>query len=198
MTQLATQSPTRVSVAEPLDPPDDLSPEELLRLEQEHGLEYFDGQFWEQPQVSWESNRIAARIIGLLFNSMSDPAEAEIANSELVFQCHPTIKRWGRKPDVSLFRKDRLVGIGDPGTMPIPPDLAVEVLSRHDKVKDVLHKLDQYREAGFPLVWMVDADTRIVDVCRGDGSVTRLHADDELTVGDALPNFRHRVADLFV
>ena len=51
--------------------------------------------------------------------------------------------------------------------------------------------------AGVCLVWVVNPETRIVEVHRIDGSVSKLHVADELTGDDVLPGFRCRVGDLF-
>ena len=41
------------------------------------------------------------------------------------------------------------------GFTSIPPDLAVEVVSPNDTVYDLDEKLEDYRAAGIPLVWVV-------------------------------------------
>lgn len=51
--------------------------------------------------------------------------------------------------------------------------------------------------AGFKLVWVVSPELRMVDIYRADGSVSRLHENDEITGESALPSFRCKVADFF-
>jgi Uma2 family endonuclease len=103
-----------------------------------------------------------------------------------------------RKPDVSCVLVDRLPfdKVRD-GYLSIRPDLAVEVISANDRVNDLEAKLDDYREAGIPLVWLIYPTSRRVRVLRTDGSTTQLGPDDELTGEGVLPGFRCRVADIF-
>ena len=85
---------------------------------------------------------------------------------------------------------------GDVGYLLFAADLAVEVLSPNELVRDVSLKTEEYLSAGFKLVWIVYPSTSIVEIHRRDGTVTKLHADDEITGESALPGFRCRVADL--
>lgn len=50
--------------------------------------------------------------------------------------------------------------------MPIPADLAVEVLSPNDRVRDIEDKLKDYLSAGFALVWIVNPYGRYVQIYR--------------------------------
>jgi Uma2 family endonuclease len=47
------------------------------------------------------------------------------------------------------------------------------------------------------LVWIIDPETRTVQVWRADRSGSWLEADDELSGEDVIPGFRCRVGDLF-
>lgn len=174
-----------------------VSAADLRRLEEEPGLEYSEGEFLEK-QVSRESSRIAIEIAYRFRASAGAPPTVEIYGPDLGYRCHPDDPDWFRKPDVSVIRKERLSGLGDVGMMPIPADLAVEVISPRDLARDVLEKVEQYLEARFPLVWLVSAERRLVDVYRADGSITRLHENDPIDAGEAVPEFQGRVGDLFV
>jgi len=172
-----------------------VTPEELLQLPERNGLELVDGQLVEKP-VSKESSRVAAKIIYLLSAQAVRTGEAEVYGPDLGYQCFPETGDI-RKPDVSVIRRERLARLaGDVGYMPMPADLAVEVLSPNDLARDVAAKIEAYLAAGFPLVWVVDPQTRIVQVHRADGSVTKLHEKDEITGETVLPNFRCKVTDL--
>jgi Uma2 family endonuclease len=79
----------------------------------------------------------------------------------------------------------------------IAPDLAVEVVSSRDEFAEVTEKVEEYLAAGIPLVWVIDPENQIVYVHRKDGSVTKLHKNDELFGEDILPGFTCKVAELF-
>ena len=81
--------------------------------------------------------------------------------------------------------------------MPIPADLAVEVLSPNDSVYEVNRKVERYLASGFGLVWVVDPEVKIVYVHRSDGTVAKLHETDEITGEAALPGFGRKVAEFF-
>jgi Uma2 family endonuclease len=100
------------------------------------------------------------------------------------FRCFPDEPAKFRKPDVSVVRADRLSGI-DPkeGFVPVPPDLAVEVVSPNDLASAVAGEVREYLENGFGLVWVVYPDSRTVVVYRPDGSANLFGAGDEITAG---------------
>ncbi len=103
-----------------------------------------------------------------------------------------------RRPDVTFVRRERLEpGYLCEGFLTIVPDLVVEVLSAHDTAYEVREKTEEYLGAGVRLVWNVDPEGQIVEIHRADGSVTKLHASDEITGEDVLPGFRCRVEAFF-
>lgn len=79
----------------------------------------------------------------------------------------------------------------------IPPDLAAEVVSPHELAAEVAEKVEEYLAAGISLVWVIHPELQTVEIHRRDGSVTKLHKNDELAGEDALAGFRCKVADLF-
>ncbi|HKI34392.1 MAG TPA: Uma2 family endonuclease [Gemmataceae bacterium] len=78
------------------------------------------------------------------------------------------------------------------------PTLAVEILSPSNTVEEVHDKLDAYRNAGVPLVWLVDPHLRTLTVLRHDADPELFNVTQELTAEPHLPGFRVRVADIFV
>jgi Uma2 family endonuclease len=73
----------------------------------------------------------------------------------------------------------------------------VEVVSTNDLAQDVNEKVEEYLQAGVPLVWEVYPESRTVLVHRPNSTVTKLHATDELTGEDVFPGFRCQVAEFF-
>ena len=71
-----------------------------------------------------------------------------------------------RGPDAALVLRSRLPGgdLPEEGYVPVPPDLAVEVVSPNDLQRDVLEKVGEYLDAGVQRVWVVYARTRSVVV----------------------------------
>ena len=113
-------------------------------------------------------------------------------------QCFPDEPRKVRKPDVSFVKRERfsLEHLHE-GFLSIAPDLAVEVVSTRDEVGELNEKVEEYLAAGIPLVWVIDPETEIVIIHRGDGSVAKLRKNDELNGENIIPGFTCKVADLF-
>ena len=83
------------------------------------------------------------------------------------YQCFPHAPGLVRRPDVSFIRRGRLPGDVSPeGWVRIPPDLAVEVVSPNDSAEELEEKLDDYRKAGVPLVWVIYPKARKARVFR--------------------------------
>jgi Uma2 family endonuclease len=103
-----------------------------------------------------------------------------------------------RGPDIAFVARERYERIGDVVTaFPGPPDLAVEVVSPSNSPADVHSKVADYLAAGTRLVWVVDPDSREVEVYGSLLEPLALRDDDELDGGEVLPGFRLRIADIF-
>lgn len=112
----------------------------------------------------------------------------------------PTSLGRTREPDLVFFRTGNQPRRGDQSFAGIP-DLVVEVLSPRTRHEDRRTKFQAYQEAGIPEYWMVDPDSRKVEIhllVRGSYSeVGRFETGD--TVGAVcLPGLRIEVADLFL
>ena len=77
------------------------------------------------------------------------------------------------------------------------PVLAVEILSPNNTVEEIDEKIDQYLEAGVPLVWIVDTRDRTVTIYRPDQEPELVNVRQELSGEPHLPGFRVPVANLF-
>ena len=107
------------------------------------------------------------------------------------YQCFPHAPGLVRRPDVSFVKKGRLPGDVSPkGWVKIPPDLAVEVVSPNDSAEELEEKLDDYRKAGVPLIWVIYPEQRKARVFRLDGPAVELEEDDDLSGEDIIPGFR--------
>ncbi len=101
-----------------------------------------------------------------------------------------------RGPDVSFWTRDRLPEVPE-GYIEMAPDLAVEVISPHDRVSRMQTKLRHYLARGVRMIWVIDPDDRSVSVYRALDKVIILTETDTLSGEDVLLGFSCRVADLF-
>ena len=75
------------------------------------------------------------------------------------------------------------------GFFPVPPDLAVEVVSPNDRADAIMEKTEEYLQAGVRLIWMIYPKQRKVLVYRLNGTVQSLTGDDMISGEDVLPGF---------
>jgi len=171
--------------------------EDLLTMQDGKHFELVDGRLVER-QMGQEAGWISGEILALLRNYSRQSGIGWVFNSEVGYQCFGEERQTVRKPDVSFVVRGRLPGERfQRGHSKIAPDLAVEVVSPNDLHSEVRVKISEYRAAGVRLVWVVDPDSRSVEIFRADGSVALLYGGDELTGEEVLPGFRCRVEDLF-
>ena len=100
-------------------------------------------------------------------------------------------------PDVAYVSFERLPFDESPATdiPPVAPDAVVEVLSPGDHREDVDDKLRVYRATGVLIVFLVDTESRRVQVHDCDGSI--VFQDKDLIVHPALPGFSMPASRLF-
>jgi Uma2 family endonuclease len=177
--------------------PTRFSADDLLRMPDGDRYELVDGNLVERTGGS-ESSWVGGHLSRILGNYCDEHHLGWVWPADNGFQCFADFPETVRKPDVSFLRYGRLPGEQLPkGFVPIPPDLAVEVVSPNDLVYEIDRKVQEYLEAGVSLVWVVNPDTNRVRVYQAGGLVQELGPNDELTGKDVIPGFRYRVADLF-
>lgn len=173
------------------------SPEELLNLEDGHRFELIDGQLVER-KMGAKASLIAGTIIHLLHQHVRAGSLGLIFATDCGYQIFPNTPNRVRFPDGSFIRRGQLPNDEPPeGHVRIAPDLVVEVVSPNDLAEEVEEKIEDYLQAGVPLIWVVYPSTRRVMVYRPDGRCTRLTDAQELDGEGVLQGFRCRVEELF-
>jgi len=179
-----------------ITPPQELTPDDVLAMSGDRLYELVDGRLVEK-NMSFQSTCGSARIVRFLANYCDSPLTAYVA-SEQPYKCFPSKPRQMRRPDVSLVLATRMTAeLFAEGVSTIRPDLVVEVISPNDLVYDLRKKLDDFRDAEIPLIWLIYPPSKTVEIIRADGTRSELGPDDELTGEAVLPGFRCRVADVF-
>jgi Uma2 family endonuclease len=105
-----------------------------------------------------------------------------------------------RRPDLAFVSAQRWPldrEIPESGDWQVVPDLAVEVVSPNDLIRDILAKMREYFEMGVRQVWIVIPEEKQVYVYTSRTEVRILSSADELDGGTLLPGFRLPVATLF-
>ncbi len=101
-----------------------------------------------------------------------------------------------RGPDVAYWSFERLPGV-PVGYIEVAPDLAVEVLSPGNRMRQIINKIREYFNRGVRMVWVIDPEERTVTVYRTPDEGRVLHESATLSGEDMLPGFSCRVAELF-
>lgn len=173
------------------------TPADLLRMPEAVRFELVGGQLVER-NVSQESSWIAGELYRLLANYCEATGVGWTFPADAGYQCFADDSAKVRKPDVSFVRSEVIQRHGMPaGFAAYAPDLAVEVISPHDRSEMLSEKIEEYLAAGVRLVWVVDPLARKVSVYRPDGRGVILSAEDELDGESLIPGFRCRIGDLF-
>lgn len=100
-------------------------------------------------------------------------------------------------PDVAFTREARKLPLVKKGSVPLMPDLAIEIKSPTDSATKLRRKAAYYLENGSQIVWIILPEKRQIEVYTADGDLQILTEDDVLTGGELVPNFALAVTDLF-
>ena len=169
-----------------------------LPMEDELLYEIVDGQRVDVPPMRAYATWIASRLHGRLSSYTEEHA---LGTSVMEMLCILDAARdLRRRPDVAFVSAARWpldMALPETGDWAVVPDLAVEVISPNDVLKDVLAKLREYFQYGVQIVWVVVPEERQVYVYESPTRVRILAADDVLTGADLLPGFRLPVVSLF-
>jgi len=77
------------------------------------------------------------------------------------------------------------------------PSLVVEILSPNDTVEEINEKIDAYRAAGVPHIWVIDPYQHMLVVHRPNELPALFNRNQDVTAEPQLPGFRTAVARLF-
>ena len=195
MTTLTLPPPLAPRAAAREQRPTGYSPEDLLIMLDGERYELVNGQLQEKP-MSGLSSWVGAEVVRRLGNFVVEHDLGWVFGSDAGFQCFPESPNKVRKPDASFVAKHKLPGGPGDGHLRVAPDLAVEVASPNDSLRDTDQKVEEYLAAGVRSVWLINPTVRVVQVIRSTGPIQRLHDSNELTEPDVLPGFSCHVRDL--
>ncbi|MDB5294995.1 MAG: hypothetical protein JWO31_978 [Phycisphaerales bacterium] len=178
-----------------------VEPDDLLRMRGAVRFELVDGALVRRNMGS-ESGEIAMKATSLLAFFLRGKGLGRLLNSDASYQCFPTHPKRVRRPDGSFIRAGRLPGDVVPkGHIPIPPDLAIEVVSPGDTGEEIEKKVAEYQSVGVPLVWVAYPGVKKVRVHRSFesplGAVTDYGPSDTIGGEVVLPGFTCRVGEFF-
>ena len=165
--------------------------EEFLESDLE-GYEYVKGELIPVPPTSGEHGRISVNLILPLGMYVRENRLGDIYVSETGFSVGERVL----VPDIAFLSTDNIPADLSK-VFPIPPDLAVEVVSPTDILNRVEEKAFAYLEAGTQLVWVLKPRSKTVTVYRSETDITLLKRNDTLTGENVVEGFSCQVVELF-
>ncbi|MCA0455044.1 MAG: Uma2 family endonuclease [Chloroflexi bacterium] len=159
----------------------------------ERYFELIDGEIVEKlmayPYYSEKAARISRYILGFVDEHSLGYVTGELAGYRISEQN-------AFMPDVAFISKERQPEFPETGYNPVPPDLAVEVVSPTDSYKDVAKKVRTYLQNDTRMVLVFEPETETVTVHTLDGQYT-LDINDTFDGGDVLPGFKLPLNKIF-
>jgi Uma2 family endonuclease len=155
------------------------------------------GEIRKMPPAGEDHGRIAGRVVFALHDLQAmGLGEILIADTGYFLEHDPDTVL---APDAAFMFKENLRPLGEgKGFARATPVLVVEVVSPSNTRREVMEKIEAYREAGVRLIWVAFPETKSVLVDGAGREPVVLTEQDTLDGADVLPNLRPlRVADLF-
>lgn len=155
-------------------------------------LELINGEIVEKPMPTEEHSLAAGNLFATLWNWNSRHKSGRV-HMEVRYR-KPEDEHNARIPDIAFSSARR--PLVKQGSVPDMPDLAVEVLSPHQSLKELREKARYFLASGSKLVWLVIPEKRLIEVYAPDNEQV-LNDDDTLSGGEVLPGFEMPVRDVF-
>ena len=169
----------------------DMTLEEFFESDLE-GFEYIKGELVPMPPTTGEHGDISSNIQWYLQSHVRTNQLGRIYTSDTGFRVGERVLM----PDIAFLSISQLPA--DRSTIfPIPPELAIEVVSPTDSQSKVAEKSLAYLEAGTRLVWIIEPIAQTVTVYRSKTDIKTLTHNDTLTGEDVVEGFSCPIVLLF-
>ena len=157
-------------------------------------IELDEGELIRMPPAGMEHGECGIEIAYLLKDYVKKHDLGKVYGAETGFKLSDDTVR---APDVAFVRKERLAAVHRKGFGKGAPDLAVEIFSPSDSVRQLMRKVKQYFAAGCHTVWIVYPERREIQVLEATGADRLLRAGDSLDAPELLPGFSAPVEPIF-
>lgn len=169
----------------------DMTLEEFCESDLE-GYEYVKGELVPMAPPTMEHGEISMNLGFLLSLHIREKHLGRLYPADTDFKLGDRVV----KPDIAFVSTARLPENRQQAS-PVPPDLAVEVISLTDLFQRVIQKALDYLSAGTKIVWIVDPTSHTVTVYRSETDIKVLTRKDTLTGEDVVTGFSCHVSQLF-
>ncbi len=175
-----------------------LTVDDLMRLSSE-GVrgELIRGVLYETMPTGRQHGKVLAKLTTRLttFVERLSGGSIEVGDVGIWLERNPDTVR---APDVAFFSTEKT----PPPELAaryaeVVPDLLAEIVSPNDTARELREKAEVWLGFGVGLVWVINPDTRTVDVHRRGLPITTLTDQDVFDGLDILPGFTCAVSDIF-
>jgi Uma2 family endonuclease len=171
--------------------------DDLMAMGLDAEYELIAGDLRDMPPSAFDASEIGAHILAALHPFVYGKRLGRLsseAGGYILSRNPDTVVA----PDVGFVRWDSAPEGIPPGRFaPMPPDLAVEVMSPSNSFADVQRKVQRYLAAGTRLIWVVRPERQAVIVYAPDREPMELGIADELDGEDIVPGFRLPISQIF-
>ncbi|MBD2460303.1 Uma2 family endonuclease [Oscillatoria sp. FACHB-1407] len=173
-----------------------LTTDDLLQFQAQypdHQMELVNGEIRVMSPSGYESDEVAARVIGKLFPWVDSQRLGRVSASSAGFKLpNSDVKA----PDASFVKAERLKR-SPRSFAELAPDLMVEVKSPTDNVETLEAKIRQFLELGTTVGILINPEDQTVKVYRLDQEAIALANGDILVVPDLLPGWELPVIEMW-
>jgi Uma2 family endonuclease len=175
-----------------------MTADELLALPRgEFRYELVNGELKKMSPAGQKHGRITVRLTEPLAKYVREHQLGQVYAAETGFKLKSNPDTV-RAADIAFVQRKRLEVLGETESYwPGAPDLAVEVNSPSDTVREVEKKVMEWLEFGSRLVWVVSSKLHTVTVYRSLTEIEVFTDKDMLNGGDVIPGFQISVAEIF-
>jgi Uma2 family endonuclease len=163
-------------------------------FEEDKRYELDEGELIEMTRPAYKHNRVVQTLVVELVLYFRENPIGEALISENLYALSPTTRR---SPDVAVILGDRRAELEHAKVIPIVPDIAAEVLSPSETQTMIHRKLGQYFKAGVKEVWLIDPETKEVELWTSPALPGNALTESDTLTSALLPGFALPLADLF-
>lgn len=173
--------------------PTTISDEELLQISSQNPELRFernaDGTLITMPPIGGISGSCEMKAGAFLFHWVVQNNLGEVFSPSTGFKLPNSAVRC---PDVAFVAKERLPQgwrEREDKFINLAPDFVIEIRSKTDRLTKLKQKMEEYRENGVKLGWLIDRLNKQAFVYRRDGSIVQYPATATLSGEDVVPGF---------
>jgi Uma2 family endonuclease len=162
-------------------------------------LELVEGEIREMTPAGGEHGEITFDFGLVIGNFVKERKLGRVTAAEtgyILYTDPITGKDTVRGPDIGFVSIERAPQPFSGKFIPMPPDLAIEVVSPDDRADEIDAKVQLYLRYGVRMVVVVYPSSKSVVIHKAD-QMYRLNTEDTLDFADSLPGFTLKVSEIF-